>query len=121
MPSLLDSPPRSPGETAVAGTTDRWLRHGPPARDLNVVFARGTQEVDSKGHRNQQISLRGLKSWDWGAEGDPKQTGTGLEADAVVHHAQLSEGRSLNSQAGRGILFLLATICVFSQPAGGEG
>ena len=38
----------------------------------------------------------------------------GLDRDAALHQDQLSEGRELNPQAGRGILFHLAGIrCVF--------
>lgn len=49
-------------------------------------------------------------------EGNPKETGSGSEADtALIAPARLPEGWGLGSQAGRGTPFRLATTYVFSQ------
>lgn len=82
-----------------------------------MVSALGTQAVDPKGRRNQPLSLQGPSPGIGVPEGDPKQTVTDLEADAVVHHVQLSEGPDPARRQRGAFLVHLATIHVFSQSA----
>lgn len=119
--SLLDYPSPKPWGNSSSPNprqvAEMWGSSWEPERGL----CPWDTEVDSEGRRNQPLSLRGPKSWDWGAGGESKANSHGLGSRRCGPSRPAVRGTGLSSQVERGVFSSLGhDLCVFTVSEGGK-